>query len=286
MAKKQRIQYVRFEAPQKIGLLVAAIVGMGSSGAVGYFMGQLSPRTLDSAYVASEPLTLDASSTMNMPVPSGVFTFDGIFSAEDTTVDLPPPPIGTPEPPVEQSAEASGVPENADGAIEVAEVDEVVEPVEEAPVEVAEAEPVPTAPRQDSVSPVPSPEPAQVAAPSAEVTPTRAVSRSAPTQDPEVGTQEAGLATAGVVSSTRTVSRGRPRPVGSAVADSQDVVVSRVTSHDDAEAARQALRGASLTATVRRASDGEGFEVVLRTSGSDADRERQEQIGRRVLSEQ
>jgi hypothetical protein len=286
MAKKQRIQYVRFEAPQKIGLLVAAVVGMGSSGAVGYFMGQLSPRSLDSAYMASEPLTLDASSTMNMPVPSGVFTFNGIFSADDASVDSPPPTTDLPEPPVDDSAEASGTSENAEGAVEVAEMDEVMEPVEEPPVEVAEAEPVTPALRQDPIAAVPSPERAQVAEPALDVPPTRAVSRSAATQDPEGGTQEAGLATAGVVSSTRTVSRGRPRPVGSAVADSQDVVVSRVTSHDDAEAARQALRGASLTATVRRASNGEGFEVVLRTSGSDADRERQEQIGRRVLSEQ
>jgi hypothetical protein len=286
MAKKQRIHYVRFETPQKLGLLVAGLVLMGGSGAVGYFVGQLSPRSLDAAYVSSAPLALDGSGTVNMPIPSGVFTFDGIFSADQSSVTLPPPPIGTPSP-------LDVAPEN--GSVLPPAVDTVAElaPVEAPPSEPELAPEVPAPSQVLQVSPElgsPREEVAQQGSVEVQRTavelPQRPVTGAEVEQEPLMPAQQAERLATDSLSNTRTVARGRPRPPASGSAAAQEVVVSRVSSHEDAEAARQALRGASLTATVRRSSDGEGFEVVLRTSGSDADRERQEQIGRRVLSDQ
>jgi hypothetical protein len=284
MAKKQRIHYVRFEAPQKVGLLVAAIVAMGSSGAVGYFVGQLSPRSLDSAYVASEPLSLDGSSAVNMPIPSGVFTFDGIFSASDTGVVLPPPPIGTPLPPDNQPMEGSvlaGQGELVEPYAIVVDGQAETDGEAEVPAQTDEGVEV-VAP--DLAEPAATVQPSRVEQRASVELPARPDSDAQADSEAEALVQPTDVTVSAGGSTTRTVSRGRARPATSASAGSQEVVVSRVSSHEDAESARQALRGASLTATVRRASDGDGFEVVLRTSGSESDRERQEQIGRRVLS--
>jgi hypothetical protein len=285
MAKKQRIHYVRFEAPQKLGLLVAGIVAMGGSGAVGYFVGQLSPRSLDAAYVSSAPLTLDGSGTVNMPIPSGVFTFDGIFSADQSSVNLPPPPIGTPSPLGSAPEDGSVLPGSVDM---VAELTPVAVPPAEA--ELAPEDPVPSqVPEEDAQSEPTRSEPVAQSSTAVQrtavVLPQRPATGPEVAQEPEIAVQPTGRTDPDSVSTTRTVSRGRPRPAASGSAGAQEVVVSRVSSHEDAESARQALRGASLTATVRRSADGDGFEVVLRTSGSDAERERQEQIGRRVLSD-
>ncbi|MBU6162760.1 MAG: hypothetical protein KGO50_16715 [Myxococcales bacterium] len=286
MAKKQRIHYVRFETPQKIALLVAGMVLMGGSGAVGYFLGQLRPRSLDAAYVSSAPLALDGSGTVNMPIPSGVFTFDGIFSADQSSVTLPPPPIGTP-------SALDIAPENGSVLPPAVEMLAEVAPAAAPPPEPALAPEVSEpSPFVEVGAEVDSPPDVLVQQGSVEVQRTAVDLPQPPAtvteveQQPLMQAQSTERPATDSLSNTRTVSRGRPRPPASDSSGPQEVVVSRVSSHEDAEAARQALRGASLTATVRRSSDGEGFEVVLRTSGSDADRERQEQIGRRVLSDQ
>lgn len=285
MAKKQRIHYVRFESPQKLGLLVAGLVVMGGAGAIGYFLGQLSPRSLDSAYVVSSPLALDGSGTVNMPIPSGVFTFDGIFSADSSSVNLPPPPIGTPSPLALAPEDGSVLPGPMDTVAELATTVALPSQSDSALEGLAPPQVPLAAPQSDPLrSEIAAQGSLQVERTAVNL-PQRPATVPAVEQEPDRVIQRAGQTGIESVSGTRTVSRGRPRPPAAGPAAAQEVVVSRVSSHEDAESARQALRGASLTATVRRASDGDGFEVVLRTSGSDADRERQEQIGRRVLSD-